>query len=138
MPELVVDDVLIHYGVKGMRWGKRKDSGGVNSANSSSSKRKKSEPSEDHQVAVELRKKQVHEMSNIELKRLNERLQLETQYAQLTQKQTQTGQTSKARKTMVKGQKILKNTLAVADTANKVITTINSPAAQEVKKLLKT
>lgn len=66
MSELA-DDFLMHYGVKGMKWGKRKSSAG----------------SDDNAAVSPLRKKKAHELSNEELKKLNERMQLEQNYKKL-------------------------------------------------------
>lgn len=66
---------LKHYGVKGMRWGVRKD-------------RKQSA---DSKTAETLRRKSLSEMSNKELQTLNQRLNLERQYNSLTEKKTSRG-----------------------------------------------
>lgn len=65
---------LYHHGVKGMKWGvrrNRKKSGG------------RSTWSEDAATAHDLRKKNPKELSNAELRKLNERTQLEQQYRNL-------------------------------------------------------
>lgn len=59
---------LIHYGIKGMRWGVRK----------------KRTYHEDYRKAHD--KKSVREMSDKELRERNNRLQMERQYAQMTKK----------------------------------------------------
>lgn len=64
---------LYHHGVKGMRWGVR---------------RKKPRVSEDAARAQRIRKKSLSEMSNQELKDLNNRLNLERQYKDLTKKKS--------------------------------------------------
>ena len=61
---------LIHYGIPGMRWGRR--SGGVSKSGSA-----------DHVKAKEIKKKKLKNMSNADLKTLNERMQLESQYKRL-------------------------------------------------------
>lgn len=59
---------LKHYGILGMRWGRRK--GGSTS-------------SADHSTAKGLKKKRLSELSNDELKKLTTRMQLEKQYKDL-------------------------------------------------------
>lgn len=83
-----VDNFLAHVGVLGMHWGHHK------SRSSSSSSRKdkpKRESSEDHKKKLDLRKKKMHEMTNVELKQLNERLNLERQYKDLTKAEISSG-----------------------------------------------
>lgn len=63
------DNILAHYGVKGMRWGRRKDRGRVHS-------RKKSTLSDDAKKYAQLRKKKPSQLSNRQLKTLNTRSEL--------------------------------------------------------------
>jgi hypothetical protein len=65
---------LTHFGVMGMRWGRRKSSS-----------------SSDHLTVSRIKKKKVHEMSNEELKVLTSRMQLEKQYKDLKPKKTNMG-----------------------------------------------
>lgn len=76
------NDVLKHVGVLGMHWGKRK-------AAKSSRPSKPSSP--EHKNKEILKKKKLHEMSNAELKTLNERLQLEKSYKELTKAERSAG-----------------------------------------------
>ena len=71
------ENVLAHYGVLGMHWGKRR-------SKSTSSSSFKGENSKDHKRTRGLQKKRMSQMSNSELKKVNERLQLETNYKKLT------------------------------------------------------
>jgi hypothetical protein len=75
-----VEDVLEHFGVLGMRWGKRRKQSGSRSDKLTTKRVKRSEVSDDHREKQGLKKKRVSEMSNAELKKLNERMQLEKQY----------------------------------------------------------
>lgn len=70
---------LMHYGVLGMRWGRRKGRASVS-------------VSSDHETATALKKKHLSEMSNDELKKLTARLQLEKQYKDLSKKEVSAGQ----------------------------------------------
>ena len=115
--------VLAHYGVKGMRWGFRKRSDGSYQKTGRTAK-----TSEDHDTAQAIKKKHVSEMSNAELRRLNERLQLERTYAQLT-----TSQKNK----VDKGNRVAKDILGVAKTAQEVYNVVNSPAGKAARELLK-
>lgn len=110
-----VDDFLAHYGVKGMRWGRRKrrddgDGGGLF----------KRERSADHIKSREIKKKHVSEMSNAELKALTARLQLEKQLSDLSPSKVE------------RGNKAVKDSLNVVNTANAVIGFVNSPAGKMI------
>ena len=67
---------LQHVGVLGMKWGRRKAR----------------TPSEDHISALSgLKGKQVHELSNAQIRKAAERIQLERQYKSLTTKEKSAG-----------------------------------------------
>lgn len=108
-------DFLAHYGVKGMRWGYRKsESGGrVKSG--------KRTASEDFIRSRELGKKKVHELSNSELKDLNERMNLEQNYARLVSSQPNR---------IAQGAKTVNQVLT---TANKAYSFVNSPAGKDIR-----
>lgn len=75
---------LYHFGIKGQRWGVRK------SQNGSEGKEKKNIPkSEDHAISREARSRATQGLSNDELRKLNERLQLEATYKNLTTEKMQ-------------------------------------------------
>lgn len=91
----MVYNYLQHYGVLGMKWGVRRSTSDLKRASSRkkairqstsdlkrSSNRKKNW-SEDARTASELKKKKTKELSNAELKKLNERTRLEQEYSRL-------------------------------------------------------
>lgn len=131
-----VEEVLAHYGVKGMKWGVRKDrSASVTVA--AKGKRLKTSggvhapPHPDAVTAAGLRQKAKksgsHALSNAELKMLNERLNMETQYARLT------GQNGKS--VTAKGAKFAGE--IVAGVAKQQITKVaNDYASQQVAQML--
>lgn len=75
-------DFLEHYGVKGMRWGKRRAEQQAERA---------STQSKDHAKSSNLKKKRLDEMSNAELEVLNKRMNLEQQYSKLNPKKSSAG-----------------------------------------------
>lgn len=128
-PQFPEDDVLntylAHYGVKGMKWGRRRGESGGGSAKTA--KKTPRPVSEDHAMSRELRKKRVSEMSNAELKKLNERMQLEASYDQLMKK---TGGTQN------EGQARLKKLMDIGKTAIAIDKAMGSPGTQAIKKAL--
>lgn len=76
---------LYHFGVKGMKWGVRKDR-----KRSVGTRRSKSD-SKDYTETRDLLKKSPNKLSNSELRKINERLNLEQQYSNLTTVQKQKG-----------------------------------------------
>ena len=87
MWEYTSTDELYHHGVLGMRWGHRK---AKYSSGSRRSKRLVSNQrtSKDSRRAQYIKSKSVSQMSNKELKDVNNRLQLEKQYKDLTKKKS--------------------------------------------------
>lgn len=95
------EDFLEHYGVKGMKWGVK--GGASKSGSKGSFKRSTPEPSEDKKatnaVKAKVSKGNTDALSNAELKKLNERMQLEQNYSNLT---TKTKQTSAGKAFLIK------------------------------------
>jgi len=76
-------DELIHYGVLGMKWGRRKDRKGrmtLEERAIAERERYELESSEDHIMSRKVRNKKVHELSNYEIEALNQRLKLEAEW----------------------------------------------------------
>lgn len=93
---------LYHYGVLGMKWGVRRSPSQLGHKIRIKRKKKPSEPvHEDYKKAHS--KKSVSSMSDAELRNRNNRLQMERQYAQLTQKKS-------------KGKKVVTGLIATAGT----------------------
>lgn len=74
------NDELYHYGVLGMKWGRRK---GPSKTDRISGRSKKEKWSEDATEAAKIRTKKVSQMTNSELNKLNNRMNLERNYKQL-------------------------------------------------------
>lgn len=82
------NNTLYHYGVLGMKWGRRKS----RSSSSSIRSKRSANDSSDHTRAKELKKKKLSQLSNAELKELNNRMQLESQYKNLKRQNISAGQ----------------------------------------------
>lgn len=101
---------LYHYGVLGMKWGVRRDR-----SRSSGSRRKRS-MSDDAREASAIKKKKVSQMSNAELKKLNERSRLEQEYSRLNP-----GAVRKGWKFVAGAAGIMGTTLAVYNNSNQLV-----------------
>lgn len=76
-------DQLYHYGILGQKWGIRRFQK-LDGTRTNEGKKREIEKSEDHAKSRENKRKAPEGLSNEELKKLNERLQLETTYKKLT------------------------------------------------------
>ena len=83
-----MSEELMHYGVKGMKWGIRRD------RKRSGSSRKKNPTygwSKEAKNARRIQQKSVKQMTNAELRQVNERVRLEQEYARLNPSKVQKG-----------------------------------------------
>jgi hypothetical protein len=124
------EEVLEHFGIKGMKWGVRRQEGSGGGGRLHSPH---GEPSHDAARAKDLstraRKGGTSTLSNAELKALTERMNLEQQYSSLS------GKTSNLAKTR-KGFAAAREILQVGKTASEAYTLVNSPMAKEIAKAL--
>lgn len=114
-----VTEHLEHYGIKGMRWGVRRPTG----KNGRVSSVKKS--SVDFRTTKDLRKRPAHTLTNMQLKKVNERMQLESKFSQMNPSK------------IAKGQRMVKGVLATAGTVtamSKLISEISAKAAVKTGK----
>ena len=80
----MADYELYHWGVKGMKWGVRRYQNKDGSLTPAGRKRRREEPHEDYKKVHDSKK--VSQMSDSELRARNNRLQMESQYKQITKK----------------------------------------------------
>lgn len=125
-----LDQVLAHHGVKGMKWGVRRDSSSSGSSSSSTSK----PASSDSKAASAANSKAhngggLHVLSNHELQQAITRMNLESQYRNLTT----TAHKSELDKGLHTTQKILK----IGKTAEDVRKFLDTPTGKAVKAGLK-
>lgn len=97
-------DSLAHFGIMGMRWGRRK-SGEPGHAH--------------HEEARVLQKRGAKNLTNEELAKVNKRLQLEKTFNELNSPKKQ-----------AQGKGIIKNLLTTGKTANEIITVASGPAGK--------
>lgn len=114
---------LAHYGVKGMKWGRRKDRSGSGGSASRKSKRKAAAEAEI------LSQKKLKKMSNKQLRERINRIQMEQQYAKLT-----TAPDSKPK--IKQGKEKVDEVLSYWNTASSVYNAVNSPLGKEIRKQL--
>ena len=130
MTETAEDYELFHYGVKGMKWGVRRSSGGVQTSRLERKLAEKAAEakthSSDHKTAQKLRAKPLATMSNDDIRTLNKRLELETNYARLME----------STRTKGKIEKGLDFALGVNKKTDRVANVPNSPTAILVKKVI--
>ena len=105
----VVNGELYHYGVLGMKWGVRR---AQRKSDRIDRKADRKNWSDDTRAVAKIKAKKVSEMSNAELKKLNERNQLEVTRRELKQKQN-------------RGQRAVKTFISTAGT----ITAVTAAAA---------
>lgn len=103
--DISMEDFLKHYGVKGMKWGVRRDQ-------DAAAARKRSE---DHIRSRQLKRKPIHSLSNAELKFLNERLNLEQNASRLNPNKVK------------KGRDTAKEIVATVGVATSVLALTNTP-----------
>ena len=114
---LTYTDFLEHYGVPGMKWGKRKNrSSSSDSSNVKPARTKKTKP-----VKADVKK-----MSDKELRDKINRMQMEQQYAKLTG-------TKEGRSKVETGKEVFKRTMTVVNTANQVYNAYNSPVGKLIR-----
>lgn len=79
-----MDNELQHHGIKGMKWGVRRFRNKDGTLTAAGKKRRRDSWSDDAKTAHDIRStKTVKQMSNADLRKLNERASLENQYSQL-------------------------------------------------------
>lgn len=132
---LVMDDMLKHYGVKGMHWGVRKDDSGGGSTNSTKtapSPRKSEDAKAVEKAFGKIDRGGTNALSNQELQHLVNRLNLEQQYSRLT-----TSPTQQQMNAIERGHNTVKLALGIGKTVNDVNKFMKSPAGKAIKAGLK-
>lgn len=133
-------EYIAHHGVKGMRWGVRRYQKPNGSLTAAGKKRysRKDKWSEDAKTASQIKKKSVNQMSNAELKKINERTRLEQEYSRLNPKGIKKGWKYVAATAGVMGTIVgLKNNAPQVidlgkNVATKVVSTVGNTLVQDL------
>jgi hypothetical protein len=121
------DQFLAHYGIPGMKWGRRSSKGskGTASKPKSTATPFKKNPNQDPPPAkgvTDLRPKHIKRISDVELRQRLNRIQMETQYKELTDGKSSApkSKAADAYEKFEKGHSAVKKLLAVAKTAQSI------------------
>jgi hypothetical protein len=134
------DDFLAHYGIRGMKWGKRNNN--ASPAEMSTHTPFVKDPNKSPPPAkgvTDLSPKHIKRIPDAELRNRINRLQMETQYKQLTEGKSAPDK-SKAKvayENFEKGHTVVKQIMAVAKTAQAIHKFVNSDFTKEIADLIK-
>lgn len=126
-----VDDILEHFGIKGMHWGVRRsqDSGGGGGGKAPRGKSVSVDAARVQKAQKKLKTRGLSSLSNQELKALNERMNLEQNYSKLTSGSRNVDK-------MKKGHEVVKQILGVGMTVKQAYDLANSPMVKQVVKMV--
>ena len=120
----IYDDSLAHYGIKGMKWGVRRYQNKDGSYTNAGKRRRRSQNSSDYEETRSLRRKSSKQLSNEELKKLNKRLNLESEYRRLNPRG------------IFRGQQAAKTVISIAGTIGGLYAITHSPWVEMGKEVL--
>lgn len=135
----MTNNELYHYGILGMKWGVRRSEAQLDRVRG---KARKGNWSDDAKTAAEIKTKSVKQMSNAELRKLNEREQLENQHKQLNPSSIKKGAAYVAGATAIMATSLTfynttNNTVKVGkDVSNKIIDSIGNMVMSDLNKHL--
>lgn len=121
----IPNDHLAHYGIKGMKWGVRRYHNKDGSYTNAGKRRRRSQNSDDYEETRSLRRKSAKQLSNEELKKLNKRLNLESEYRRLNPRG------------IFRGQQAARTLIGLAGTIGGVYAISGSPWVESGKEILK-
>ncbi|QED11506.1 hypothetical protein PP914_gp015 [Arthrobacter phage Qui] len=135
------NDFLMHYGVLGMKWGKRKTTNNASpSAMPTHTPFVKNPNQSPPRVkgATDISPKHVNRMTDVELRNRINRIQMEKQYKELVEGKTAEPKSKAAQhyENFEKGHKVVQKVLAVAKTVQAIHKLANSDLVKDIRMLV--
>lgn len=136
------DQFLAHYGIPGMKWGKRGSKSKSTTAAKKSNTPYPRDPNREPPPAkgvTDLRPKHIKRISDVELRQRLNRIQMETQYKELTEGKSSPDKSKavEAYEKFEKGHKAVQKIMAIAKTAQAIHKFVNSDLVKDISKALK-
>jgi len=136
------DQFLAHYGIPGMKWGKRKAKGNMSKSeflNPKATPFPRTRPPYTPKGVTDLSPKPIKKITDKELRERLNRIQMETQYKDLTEGKTEApkSKVKSAIDNMEKGHKVVKGALTVAKTAQAIHKLAKSDLVKDIAEFLK-
>lgn len=121
-----VEGFIAHFGIRGMKWGVRRDRGPSGTVSSALTKSRANEPDDIVAIKSKASTSGIHSLSNNEMQTLVNRMKLQTQIDDINRSPAK----------IEKGRAFVDRQMKTAETINKAVTFYNSPAGRLMTSML--